>query len=267
MDNTNIDKRKKTLGFIVGLLIMIFAALGVLGLVLLGVSAVKQAGNEKKLRQYAEYNEFLIPAAAIDIQPFDDIIHASMSELVEMSVWSKLNSDLDPDAYEYADGKMLLPAQEVAAEFTEFFGSEIAIEHSTVEGYGYEFTYDAAKDVYYIPLTTITPIYTPVVSGVEKKGGSVTVTCGLANASLWSQDKLTGEMKAPEPDKYIKVTLRSTGGEMFISAIQSSSTPETAATDLSDVTETDESESAQSENQTDEAEKTDTEETEKTAGD
>lgn len=222
--------RKDIPGFIVGLVIMIFALLGVLSLISLGVSAVKHGKEEKLRKQYAEYNEFLIPAAAIDIRPFDDITHASMSELVEMSVMSILDSELKPDAYEYADGKLAIPAAEVEAAFTGFFGTDVKISHMTVEGYGYEFTYDATNGVYYIPLTTITPIYTPQVSGIEKKGTSLIVTCGLANASLWTQDKLTGELKAPEPDKYIKVTMRSIGRQMFISAIQSSGTPETAAT-------------------------------------
>lgn len=225
-----MDRKKSIAGFIVGLIIMIFALLGVIGLVSLCVSAAKQNKEEKLLRQYAEYNEFLIPAAAIDIVPFDDISNASMPELVEMSVMSILTSDLDPAAYQYTDGRMAIPASQVEAEFTRFFGNDIKIVHTTVEGYGYEFTYDHTNGVYYIPLTTITPIYTPCVTGIEKKGTSLTVTCGLANAPLWSQDKLTGEMKAPEPDKYIKVTLRSIGKQMFISAIQSSGTPETAAT-------------------------------------
>ena len=230
MDNANIDRKKKTLGFIVGLIIMLFAVLGVLGLVFLGISAVKDGKEEKRREEFAVYNEYLIPAAAIDIKPFDDITHASMPELVEMSVWSILNSELDPAAYQYSDGRLVIPAQQVKAEFEHFFGMELPIAHCTVEGYGYEFTYDATNDVYYIPLTTISPIYTPRVTDVEKKGNSLTVTCGLANASLWTQDKLTGEMNAPEPDKYIKVTLRKIGKEMYIGAIQTSGTPETAAT-------------------------------------
>lgn len=229
MDNTNVDRKKKTLGFIVGLIILLFAVAGAVSLVSLGVSALKQGKEEKTLRQFAEYNEFLIPAAAIDIKPFDDITHASMPELVEMSVWSILNSDLDPAAYQYSDGRLVIPAAQVKAEFERFFGAELPIAHCTVEGYGYEFTYDATNDVYYIPLTTISPIYTPRVTDVEKKGNSLIVTCGLSNASLWTQDKLTGDMKAPEPDKYIKVTLRKIGKETYIGAIQTSGTPETAA--------------------------------------
>lgn len=229
-EKTTVSKRKKVIGFIVGLVIMIFAVFGVLGLVSVGISAIRQGKEEKLQQQYAEYNEFLIPAAAIDIQPFDDITHAAMSELVEMSVWSILNSDLDPAAYNYSDGRLVIPAAQVKAEFERYFGTDVPIVHCTVEGYGYEFTYDATNGVYYIPLTTITPIYTPRVTSTEKKGSSVTVTCGLSNASLWTQNKLTGEMNAPQPDKYIKVTLRTIGKTMYISAIQSSSTPEVAGT-------------------------------------
>ena len=230
MDNVNIDRKKNTLGFITGLIIMIFAVIGVVSLVRLGITAIRQGKEEKQLAQFAEYNEFLIPAAAIDIKPFDDITHASMPELVEMAVWSILNSELEPSAYQYADGRLVIPAAQVKTEFEHFFGTELPITHGTVEGYGYEFTYDATNDVYYIPFTTITPIYTPRVTDVEKKGNTLTVTCGLSNASLWTQDKLTGDMNAPAPDKFIKVTLRSIGKEVYISAIQATGTPETAAT-------------------------------------
>ena len=37
-----------------------------------------------------------------------------------------------------------------------------------------------------------------------------------------------GEMVAPSPDKYLKITLRETDGNLFISAIQNTSAPEVA---------------------------------------
>lgn len=230
-------KINRKAGLAAGIIICVLALTGLVFLISLGVSAIKDAHSRKLMEQYAEYNEFLIPAAAIDIEPFDDISSANMSELVEMSIWSILNSDLNPDNYSYSNGNLVLPSSEVKTSFEHYFGTEIQIQHCTVEGYGYEFTYDETNDVYYIPLTTISPIYTPAVSAVDKKGSSITVTCGLKNASLWTQDKITGEMTAPEPDKYIKVTLRSSGKDMYISAIQSSSTPETASTEAVIATE------------------------------
>ncbi|MBQ7688184.1 MAG: hypothetical protein IJT27_03085 [Clostridia bacterium] len=222
-------KKNRTGFFVVGLLIIALAAFGLVQLALLGVQSVKEASREKQQALLAAYNTYLIPAAAIDIEPFDDITSAKMEELVEMSVWSVLNAAADPTEYEYENGELRLPAAEVEAAYQSFFGSEVPINHCTVSGYGYEFAYDAATNAYQIPLTTITPLYTPQFVSAEEKGDVTILTCGLVNAGLYTQDPVSGELQVPAPDKYIKVTLRIGPGGRYIRAIQSSAAPETAA--------------------------------------
>ena len=214
----------------VGLIVFLLALVGVFGIIRGSFLLIKESREEKKTAQYAAYNEFLIPAAAIDIQPFDDLSTAKMSELVEMCVWSVLNADADPARFEYSGGDLMIPEDMVEKEFARFFGDSVKIGHCTVEGYGYEFKYDETAGVYAIPLTTISPTYTPKVEKVEQKGGATVLTCGLVNASVRTLDPVTGELSAPAPDKYIKVTLRKSGSAEYISAIQLSGAPETAST-------------------------------------
>lgn len=223
------EKRKRSIpAVLVGLLTIALAIFGVYTLVTMGVEAYKASRTEEERARYAEYYSYLIPAAAIDIEPFEDVTVADMSELVEMSVWSILYSGLDPTVYEYDSDELVLPASEVTETFIRYFGSERNIEHSTVQGYGYEFIYDAAADCYKIPLSTITPIYTPVITEVQTVGNSVVLTVGLLNASLYTQDSITGFLTAPEPDKYLRVTLRNTSGGMYMSAVRASGIPEIA---------------------------------------
>ena len=104
-----------------------------------------------------------------DPDPFDDITKANKNQLIDISVWSILKSNLSPDKYEYSEDGMIIPEEDVTAEFHKLFGTDTEPEHATVNGYGYTFTYDSAKHTYSIPLTGIVPTYTPDVIKVQKK--------------------------------------------------------------------------------------------------
>lgn len=217
--------------FIAGLLVLAFALTGFIGVLVQGIGYISSVGNKKQQEANNKFNSFLIPVVAVDPTPFDDIANASKAELVEIAIWSILSSDLNPDDYDYSSGKLAVPVEKVNEAYYRYFGSQTEIKHQTVEGYGYEFSYDAADSVYYIPLTSIIPVYTPTVTGSEKKGETTVITVGLINSSVWMQDNVTGNLTAAQPEKYVKITLRKTGSESFISAIQSSAAPETAQTD------------------------------------
>ena len=223
------DKKKGSrAGFAVGLILIVFAVVGIVFTVISVSRFISAEKDEKLSKQLAEYDPFLLPVAAVDPDGFDDISGAAMDELINIAVWSIIGDDLDPAGFEYSDDELLIPVERVEAAFIEYFGTQRVIEHRTVEGYGYEFKYDSARGVYCLPLTTIAPSYTPKVTAVETKGGATVITCGLINANVWMQDAETGALMSPEPDKYLKVTLREFGGVRYISAIQSSGTPETA---------------------------------------
>ena len=226
---TEQKKDRRVPNLITGIAVVLLAAFGAYQLVSIGVGYYKRVREEKAQAKTAEYYSYLIPAAAIDISPFDDITVADMSELVEMSVWSVLNSGLDPTQYVYEDDMLLLPQTQVESAFVHYFGTEKSIVHVTVSGYGYEFTYDASAKVYRIPLTTITPLYTPVIVSTETKGDAVTLRVGYRNAGLYSKDPVTGTLTAPEPDKYVSVTLRTASTGTYISAVRSEDMPDNAA--------------------------------------
>lgn len=213
--------------FPLGLLIAVLALIGAVTIIVAGVRATRQA--VEKSRNFDEYNQLLTPVVMNDPDAFDDITKANPEQLIDIAIWSILKSDLSPDQYEYGDGGMIIPEADVTAEFQKLFGTEVQPTHASVEGYGYEFTYDATKQTYTIPLTGIVPTYTPRVVGSEKSGSTIVLTVAYLGGDQWAQDS-EGNMVAPEPDKYMRVTLREKDGAYYISALQNTAAPETATT-------------------------------------
>lgn len=214
----------------VGIVVILFALIGVFATVSGAVRFISTRKEAKQQQLCDKYTTFMIPIAAIDPDGFDDISKASPEELVRIAVWRIIGFDMQPGTYDYANGELRIPASEVEAAFASYFGTQAVIRHQTVTGYGYEFAYQPSDNAYYIPLTTILPVYTPKVVSVESKGGSTVITCGLVDSDLWMQDSETGEIRNPEPDKYIRVTLRGTGNGAYVSSIQSLGKPETVPT-------------------------------------
>ncbi len=220
-------KRAHPWAFPLGLLMAVLSVTGLVTILVAGVNGINSV--RARLKNIEEYNTMLTPVVMNDPSMFDDLSKADMSQLIDISVWSILKSDLTPDTYEYTESGMVIPEADVAAAYTKLFGTEIAPVHMTVSGYGYEFTYDSAKQCYIIPLTGIEPTYTPDVVDVDKKKNTVVLTVGYLPSGGWAQDS-DGKMVAPEPDKYVKVTLREKDGSYYISAMQASASPETAST-------------------------------------
>ena len=232
LERNRKTEAKKRFSFIFGLLAVVFSLIGFGGCILTGVNFIKNQSEEKKSREIDAYNEFLVAVAAVDPSPFDDITAASSEELIEIAVWSIIGADMEPDDYDYSSGELALPVADVEAAYTRYFGTDKPVVHTSVTGYGYEFSYNAEKGCYFIPLTAIEPFYTPKVTDAETKGDSVTLTVGLINSNVWKLNSKTGELSQPEPDKFIKVTLRTSGGAMHIGAIRSTNLPETAIVDV-----------------------------------
>lgn len=231
-----IKKHKGThkAAFPVGIAVTVLAMVGLATVIVLIGTGIKNLASKSK--DYTEYNKLLTPVVLIDPSGFDDITKADMSELIEMSVWAILKSDVSPDTYTVGEGGLIIPEADVTEQFKKLFGTEVTPVHATVEGYEYEFTYDADAKTYTIPITGIVPIYTPKVIDKEESADTVVLTVALIAGEAWQQGA-DGSMVEPDPDKYIRVTLRVQDGVQFISAIQATTTPETATT-LTPATET-----------------------------
>lgn len=225
---SNNHKRTHKWAFPVGLIIVLLAVVGLVFIVMCSVKGIGKAfDNSKKIE---EYNKLLRPVVMNDPATFDDVTIADKTQLTDIAIWSILVDELTPQKYEYNDDGMVIPAEDVEQKFHELFGSQTEIAHSTIEGYGYTFTYDSQANTYSIPLTGTVPIYTPRVVDISKKGSATVLTVGLLAGNEWAQTA-SGDMVAPEPDKYVRVTIRTDkDGSSYISAIQGTDTPDIVTT-------------------------------------
>lgn len=214
---------KRRLAFPIGLLVVILSLVGLVTVIIAVVNGI--SGLIEKSKGYEEYEKMLTPVVLIDPDTFDDITKADMGQLIEISIWSLLKNDNSPDKFETNDVGFAIPKAEVEKAFIELFGTEIAPVHSTVEGYGIDFVYDNTTETYTVPLTGVTPIYTPDVVEIHKSKDTIVLTVACLAGDAWEQGE-NGEMIAPSPDKYLKITLREVDGKQYISAIQSTTAPE-----------------------------------------
>ncbi len=218
-----MKKKRSKVNLFVGLTVLLFAAVGAVSLVITLQGRISTQIKEKNETLYSAYEEFISPVIMNDPDTFDDITVADMNQLISITIWSVLDDNMQPDKYEYTDNGMILPEKEVEEKFTSLFGSEVRIAHGSVDGGGIDFKYSEQKKAYIIPITGITPIYTPDVIDVSEKSSYVVLTVGYLYSSDWQQDS-NGNMVPPEPGKYMKITLgKNTDGSFYVRAIQNMS--------------------------------------------
>ncbi len=215
-------KKRSPLSFIVGLIVIALVVIGAVSIISDVADRINSSARQQSAEKYAELEEFIAPIIMYDPDTFDDISMANTEQLISIAVWSVLDSNPEPDKYEYTDGGMLMPQSEVEEKFNSLFGSQIKWNHCTVDGGGIYFSYSESKKAYIIPITGVTPIYTPRVTDFSERPNTVVLTVGYLASSEWVQDS-EGNIVPPEPSKYMKITLgKNSDGSYYVRAIQSS---------------------------------------------
>ena len=217
------NKTKNKLAFPVGIIAGILAIVGLVTVINFTVDKINDLTD--KTAEKAEYEEMLKPVVMFDPNPFDDLTQADVSQLLNSAVWALLMSEDGADKYPYSEGEtfgIVVPQEDIESYFVSLFGTEIDIAslHSSIDMSEYEITYDAALKSYILPVTGVESAYTPKVYEIEKQGSSKILSVGYIGSLAWAQIE-DGEYTAPEPDKYMKITLRErSGGMMYVSSIQ-----------------------------------------------
>lgn len=228
------NKRKKNkLAFPVGIIAGILAVIGLITVIRFTVDTVNDFTD--KTAEKIKYEKMLEPVVMFDPDPFDDLTQANVSQLLNSAVWALLMSDEGANKYPYSDGDtfgIVVPQEDIEKYFVNLFGTEIDIAslHSSIDMSGYEITYDAALKSYILPVTGVESAYTPKVFEIEKQGSSKILSVGYISNLAWAQ--IEGEeLVAPDPDKYMKITLRErSGGALYVSSIQSVGVQEVVGT-------------------------------------
>lgn len=228
MSKKKTKKRNHTGSFLLGFILLAFAAFGIFEAVSITVEKVSQAreGSSK----FTEYEQFLEPFVVIDPAPFDDISGAEPTDLLDASISAMIYDGDKMNTYDIFEGEvtgLLVPQGDVEAYFVRLFGTEIQMTHQSVSDSFYNVIYNSEKKAYIIPITSVDPTYTPKVYDMERTGSSVTLTVGYIIGSEWAQLE-HGSYTAPDPAKYMKITLREDNDGYHIGSLRSSETAETA---------------------------------------
>ena len=215
--------KKNAFALPIGIIASILAVIGLISVIGFTADTVRKFTD--KTAQKQEYEEMLTPVVMFDPDPFDDLTQADVSQLLNSAVWALLMSEDGADKYPYSEGDtfgIVVPQADIEQYFVNLFGTEIDIAslHSSIDMSEYEITYDAALKSYILPITGVESAYTPKVYEIEKQGSSVILSVGYIGNRAWVQIE-DGEYTAPEPDKYMKITLRERSGGMYIASIQS----------------------------------------------
>lgn len=225
-------KKKNKLAFPIGIIAGILAVIGLISVISFTVDTVKNLTDKTAEKQ--EYEKFLAPVVMFDPDPFDDLTQADVPQLLNSAVWALLMSEDGADKYPYSEGEtfgIVVPQADIEQYFISLFGTEIDIAslHASTDMSEYDITYDAALKSYILPITGIESAYTPKVYEIDKQGKSVILSVGYIGNEAWVQIA-DGEYAAPEPDKYMKITLRERSEGMYISSIQATDGQEVIGT-------------------------------------
>lgn len=216
--------KKNKLAFPVGIIAGILAIVGLITTVNFTIDTVKDFTD--KTAEKAEYEELLEPVVMFDPDPFDDLTRADVSQLLNSAIWDQLMNGDGKQRNFYTEGDtygLAVNQDAIETHFKKLFGNEIDIAslHSSIDMSEYEISYIAAQKIYVLPITGVESAYTPKVYEIEEQGSSKILSVGYINNLAWAQiegDKLN----APEPDKYMKITLREgSDKKLFVSSIQS----------------------------------------------
>ncbi len=214
-------KKRSPVSFVVGIVVIVLVLIGIFSIIGSVADRIGTSVKEQSAEKYSTYEDFIAPIIMYDPDTFDDISLANTDQLISIAIWSILDSNPEPDKYEYTDGGMLVPQEEVEQKFQSLFGSDVKWSHGTVDGGGIYFSYSETEEAYVIPITGVTPIYTPKVTEVSERPSTVILTVGYLASTDWTQD-IEGNMVSPEPSKYMKITLgKNSDGSFFVRAIQS----------------------------------------------
>jgi len=224
--------KKNKLAFPIGVIAFVLAIIGFITVINFTVDTVKNLADNTADKK--AYEKMLAPVVMFDPDPFDDLTQADVSQLLNSAVWALLMSDDGADKYPYSEGEnigIVVPQADIEKYFISLFGTEIDIAslHSTIDMSAYDITYDSALQSYILPITGIESAYTPKVYEIQKQGSSLILSVGYIGnkAGVQLED---GEYKAPEPDKFMKITLRDREGMKYVSSIQATDVQEVIGT-------------------------------------
>lgn len=212
-----INKRRRPIAAILGLLILIFTVIGVVSTIVTAVNITKSLLDNTAQKQ--EFERIIYPVLMLDPVPFENVEAADEMLLLEASMWAVILNG-ETDKYDVNDiGFTLIPSIDLDVWCKKMFGENITLNHQTMEGEGFLFYYDETQKVYQVPDGSEIVHYTPSVESISKKGNVYTLKVGYLSPSAITTTIFTGE--EPVADKIMYYVLTKEKNKYLITSIKS----------------------------------------------
>lgn len=165
-------KNRKTF-FVIGLLVIVLAAVGLVNTIKFSVETVEDIFNQTSLKN--EFADFIYPAVIVDSPAFDKVESAPPSVIINAAIW-RIILNGNTDKYENNGTYMIISEIDVESSAVSLFGYGVVIQHQTVGNGNNAFEYDAANKSYNVPVETERITYWPKVSEISNIGERFTLT-------------------------------------------------------------------------------------------
>jgi hypothetical protein len=209
------SKHKQRLLFVVGVMIMVFAVIGVAASVRFAAGIIRDISEQTALKN--EFTEFVYPLVIADVPNFTNVNELSPSTVLSTAIW-RIILQGGSVHYERDMGFMTVPELDVEASARAIFGDQhIDFIHRTIDNVEVTFDYNSATKSYSVPENPRYMTYIPSISRLSNVGETYLVEVDYL---LYSPLSLVDEKYENTPFKTVRYTLQRSGSNVTVSSVE-----------------------------------------------
>lgn len=175
---------------VVGVILVLFAGLGLYTAVRAGISLVQRMTEKPVDPRIAKVQESILPLAVMDMPEFDDPDALSDDQLLTAAVWSAVTSGR-LGSYPENLGMRVIPASELTAIGNQLFGTSRSPQYQSIGFSGdIRFYYDKEQQSYLVPADPRLFTYVPTVTALRDTDAGVTAEVAYyAEEPVWQAEQ------------------------------------------------------------------------------
>lgn len=183
-----MGKREKSTA-VLGLLVTFFVIIGLVSSIVTVVNLTKQLVNSTAKKE--EFAQVIFPLVIVDVPEFESPTALDNSAIVSSAIWAFVIDDVDKSKYQKDDlGSLVLPDVDVEYYIRKLYGSEVPIQHQSVEDASISMVYDSEKKAYIVESTPKYLPYTPRVDKIVREGDLYTLTVSyILPDAMWNMNR------------------------------------------------------------------------------
>ncbi len=175
---------------VVGVILVLFAGLGLYTAVRAGISLVQRMTAQPADPRIAQVQECILPLAVMDMPEFDDPGALSDDQLLTAAVWSAVTSGR-LGSYPENLGMRVIPASELTEIGNQLFGTARSPQYQSIGFSGdIRFYYDKEQQSYLVPADPRLFTYVPTVTALHDTDSGVTAEVAYyAEEPVWQAEQ------------------------------------------------------------------------------